>query len=382
MKGWFSPMASKNITAKAKRGDGVFYRDGSLYISWTSATGKRMKRRANGDLLAEARNDRAEEIRKVNQARIYGITPPTDKTFAVVAQEHLAKQKPRISDAGFRRESDIIRLHLEPYFTGPLADIKHGQIQKYVTMRESERSAATVCKELNIIKNIFSFAVAHEYLPASPASEVRGPAVHGKEQNYIAAESFPALIAACPAWLRPIVAFGAATGIRLGNIIALEWRNVDLENQSLRLPKTKNGEALTIQLTELAMRVLSAVAAHRIGKASRVFGYEGRHNRVSVEFRRAAKRAGIDAHFHTLRHSFCAHSLMVGNDGITVQKQLGHKTASMTSRYAHLSPGFLKGAAGRMDTVFSGITLDANHGTQMGTNGVQLLKQGETTGNN
>jgi integrase len=368
---------------KAKRGDGVFYRNGSLYIQWTAANGRRLKRRANGFTLAEAREDRAEELRKVNQARIYGITPPTTKTFPVVAQEHLAKQKTRVSPAGYSRESDIIRLHLEPCFPGPIADIKHGNIQKYVTARESDVSAATVCKELNIIKNIFRFAVAHEYLPASPAADVRGPAVGSAEQNYIAAEKFPALIAACPEWLRPMVAFGAATGIRLGNIISLEWRNVNLENQTLMLPKTKNGDALHVQLNALAMKILLAVAAGKIGNRTvRVFGYLGRHNRVSVEFKRAAKRIGLDAHFHTLRHSFCAHSLMAGNDGIVVQKQLGHKTASMTSRYAHLSPAFLKGASARLDSVFAGITLDGNHGTEMGSNSAVLPAQAGTTGHN
>src|ERR1700686_5435595 len=94
---------------KPKRGDGVFMRDGSLYIQWTSASGKRLKRRANGNTLAEARADRAEEVRKVNQTKIYGMKPPTHKPFPVVAREHLGKQKSRISPAGYSREADIIR---------------------------------------------------------------------------------------------------------------------------------------------------------------------------------------------------------------------------------------------------------------------------------
>lgn len=343
---------------KAKHGDGVFLREGALYIQWTSASGKRLRRRANGNTLAEAREDRAEEIRKVNQTKIYGIAPADkNKTFASVAKEHLAKQKPRISPAGYNREADIIRLHLEPFFTGPLADIKHRDIQKFVTKRENEVSAATVCKELNVIKSVFRFAVAHEYLPSSPASEMRGPTVRAPEQQYVSVEQFPKLLAACPPWLSPMVVFGAATGIRLGNILSLEWKDVDLGKQTLTLPKTKNGDSLHVQLSELAMRVLLTLAAGRIGKASRVFDYTGKHNRVSVEFKRAATKAGISVHFHNLRHSFCAHSLMSGNDAITVQKQLGHKTASMTSRYAHLSPEFLQGAARKLDGVFSQLTI-------------------------
>jgi integrase len=290
----------------------------------------------------------------------------------VVAAEHLAKQKPRVSPAGYRREADIIELHLKPFFSGPLAEIRHATIQKYVTMREADVSAATVCKELNIIKGIFRYAVAAEYLPSSPAAEVRGPKVRTREQNYLKTDEFAALLMACPSWMRPIVCFGLATGIRLGNIITLEWGNVDLNSRALTLPKTKNGDALRVPLNDLAMRVLLALAAAAAEqkKRQRVFGYEGKHNRISVEFKRAARRVSLpELHFHNLRHSFCAHSLMAGNDGITVQKLLGHKTASMTSRYAHLSPAFLQGATAKLDGAFAGLI----DGTQMGTFTAGLL---------
>jgi integrase len=353
---------------KAKRGDGVFYRDGALYISWTLASGKRMKRRAHGETLAEAREDRNEEIRKENMIRRFKMAPPTDKTFAVVAKEHLSERKSDISPDSYQREADIIRLHLEPFFQLLLADIRPSDIQRYVTTRKADSvAAATVCKELNIIKAIFGYARRLDYLPSNPAAEVRGPKVRVKEQPYLQVEEFAALISFCPVWMRPIVCFGLATGIRLGNIITLEWGNVDLKKGKLKLPKTKNGEVLNLPLNEMAMRVLLVLAAAgEVRKRQRVFGYEGKHNRISVEFKRAATKANLPLHFHNLRHSFCAHSIMAGNDGITVQKLLGHKTASMTSRYAHLSPAFLAGATAKLDTAFAALLPPAD-GTQMST---------------
>jgi site-specific recombinase XerD len=50
---------------------------------------------------------------------------------------------------------------------------------------------------------------------------------------------------------------------------------------------------------------------------------------------------------------------MSGNDCITVQKLLGHKTASMTSRYAHLSPAYLQGATAKLDVAFTGLLPEA-----------------------
>ena len=57
------------------------------------------------------------------------------------------------------------------------------------------------------------------------------------------------------------------------------------------------------------------------------------------------KRAKIeDFHFHDLRHTFASHCVMNGVDIPTLQKLLGHKTISMTMRYAHLSKGHLDSA--------------------------------------
>lgn len=361
---------------KPKRGDGIFMRHGNFYISWVNASGKRLKRRANAETLQQAREDRAEELRKVNQAKIYGITPPTDKSFAVVAAEYLTEQKRKLSDSGHLRESDIIRLQLKPAFPVDIADIRPLHIKSYITKRESDVSPATVCKELNVLKGIFSFCVVNEYLPTSPAAEISGPRVPRSKQTWLPLNEFNMVCDACPVWLRPMAGFAFYTGVRLGNIISMDWSYVNLKNRMLMLPTTKNGEPLNVPLNDGAMLVLLALAAGKIGKG-KVFNYSGPHNRASVEFKRAARRVGINAHFHTLRHSFCAHSIMSGMDAITVQKMMGHKTASMTSRYAHLSPNFLKQETAKMDSYFSALSA----GTQTGTFAPHMLLQAATTCN-
>jgi hypothetical protein len=55
-----------------------------------------------------------------------------------------------------------------------------------------------------------------------------------------------------------------------------------------------------------------------------------------------------------------------------MQFLMGQKTASMTRRYTHLSPGYLKEAAAKLDVAFAGF-LPESKGTQMGTNGEETV---------
>ena len=93
-------------------------------------------------------------------------------------------------------------------------------------------------------------------------------------------------------------------------------------------------------------------------KTDHVFTYNGRPvKEVKRSFNLAIENAGItDFRFHDLRHTFASHMVMKGASLKEVQEILGHKTMTMTLRYAHLSQESKKKAV----NLLNGLTASEN----------------------
>jgi integrase len=143
--------------------------------------------------------------------------------------------------------------------------------------------------------------------------------------------------------------------MRKGEILNLRWDQVDLKHGFILLEVTKNGERREIPINETLRQNLETQPRHI--KSSYVFWYGevGRpYGEVTKSFNSAVRRAGIkDFTFHDLRHTFASHLVMAGVDLTTVKELLGHKTLTMTLRYAHLAPGHKAKAVELLDEVLS-----------------------------
>lgn len=155
--------------------------------------------------------------------------------------------------------------------------------------------------------------------------------------------------------LVPMVALMLNTGMRKGEVIALEWSAIDLESGLIRIwpnaewrPKSNEPREVPIGA---AVRPWLAVPASQRPSARYVFP-SSRRDKVSGELQRFARwpqrrfdaareHAGLVGGPHTCRHTYASHFLQAQPDLFLLSKVLGHTHARVTQLYAHLMPGHL-----------------------------------------
>jgi len=127
------------------------------------------------------------------------------------------------------------------------------------------------------------------------------------------------------------------TGCRLGEILRLRWAEVDFERRCLHLAESKTG-ARTVPLNAPALKVLAELAR---GESPWVI--QGRKPgaplvNLGKPWRRIREKADLrDVRLHDMRHSYASVAAGAGHSLVVIGALLGHRQATTTQRYAHLS---------------------------------------------
>jgi integrase len=168
--------------------------------------------------------------------------------------------------------------------------------------------------------------------------------------RYLSVQEETAIFEKSPSHLKNLIVFLVDTGARLSEALDLTWDHVDLGNTShtsITLTKTKNGQPRRIPLTARTTNLLMRLRLNNLDGCQSVFLYDPPGDRTPVPFKSpftawktALKNAGVDQslRIHDLRHTFASRLVSKGVPIFDVSKLLGHKSITMTMRYAHLSP--------------------------------------------
>ncbi len=127
--------------------------------------------------------------------------------------------------------------------------------------------------------------------------------------------------------------------MRLSEQYGVTWSQVDLGRRTIRLTDSKNGSGRTVHLNTDAVASIQPLKVKGAKPSDNVFQTGRTRNDTRGWFEPALAEAKIaDYVWHCNRHTFCSWLAMAGASIKEIQELAGHKTITMSARYAHLSP--------------------------------------------
>lgn len=200
----------------------------------------------------------------------------------------------------------------------------------------------TINKFIAAFGSLCLLAHSRGILPASyvnPAKLIKRPRENNARIVHICREDIERLIDMATLSRNPklaaFIAVAASCGARLGNLQRLTWGDVDLNTGTVRLDVTKNGSTLTTAVSPRAIKELKRIFKNQHQPSDLIFGKQ----KPMRAYRTAVEMAGLSnrlTRIHDLRACAASIAIQAGCPTLTVQKLLGHKTESMTRRYANL----------------------------------------------
>jgi integrase len=327
-----------------------------------------LREKKGGFATARAARE-AESARRVEL--LAGALPTSTKvmTFAELSAEVLvlhASVNNKASERASKRS--IFAQHLVPYFGEMAIDtIGRREIARYkaAKLTPADGSVGLAAKTVNNHLTVLgkSLALAVEWGRLRMAPKVGFLRVADPEIDFFTFEEAPLLLGgADPGAWRTMILLGLRAGLRQGEILALEWPDVDLVRGVLNVRRRiwegdvdtpKGGKGRAVPLSDELRAALRELPSRLAGGL--VFPAEGgrylRKNECKWPLWRACKRAELRrVGWHVLRHTFASHLVMRGVSLRAVQELLGHQDIKMTMRYAHLAPDVTRNAVALLDT--------------------------------
>lgn len=244
--------------------------------------------------------------------------------------------------------------HLKEAFGGlPALAITTDKINAYIAERLKEAMPATVQNELATLGRMFTLGVRAEKVAHRPY--IPNLVVRNTRTGFFEVEDFQAVLEHLPDYLKPLMEFFYLTGWRKGDVLPLQWRNVDFQAGEVRLEpgSTKNDEGRTFPfsvfppLGALLKRQRARTTALEKQSDHIIPWVFHRHGEPIKNYDRAwksaCKNAGIpDRHVHDFRRTVVRTLERASVPRSTAMALTGHKTERVFLRYAIVSPADLK----------------------------------------
>ncbi len=244
-----------------------------------------------------------------------------------------------ISNRGFTADSDVEEITLY-------------DIRSYIGSIYKAYKKTSIARKLSAIKSFFGFLEKNRVIKRDPTWNISLPKTEKNLPRYLSVDEVFNLLdlrSENDKWTvlrdKAILELLYSCGIRVGELVALNMENLDLEEGLLKI----KGKGDKERIVPVGNRALSSIknylnAIRSIRKDKEALFINNKGERLSDRsIRRIVKKYVIkkglswDISPHSLRHSFATHLLEAGADIRVVQELLGHSSLSTTQKYTHLT---------------------------------------------
>ena len=367
------------------KGENIFKRkDGrweARYIKGHELSGKIKYGFCYGKTYAEAK----EKVTKYKAALIGGKPVEQKRSrhrFAFYCDEWLSVRKKDVKESTYVKYVTTMENHIKPKLGGcfPLGmttALVDGFTEELLF--EEELAPKTVHDILIVLHGVLKYTTAR-FPGVFPGIEIRYPKVGKKEMRVLSREEQARFVSYLLEDM-DVCKFGVLlalfTGIRIGELCALQWQNVSVEDRTIRIDATmqrlrdadmtggmrtrvvigapKSDTSIrTIPITDLTAELCRKMNPHR-SAAYVLTGTEKYMEPRTLQYRmkKYVKECGMEGvHFHTLRHTFATRAVEVGFEIKSLSEVLGHANTTITlNRYVHSSIELKRANMSKMSVV-------------------------------
>ena len=333
----------------------------------------------NGKKKWEKVGPKKRQAEKLLAARLESVRQGTFRELKKVTFDEFSEKWLEWRDAEIRSSTkdayrSIIKTHLKPRFRGwELNMIATDDVQDFISGLNRRVSSKTIVNILVVLKKMLADAVLWRHLTVNPAVHVKRPKVEHYEVRIPTRDQVKAFLEAVKSEYYVLFLTFVMSGLRIGELLALRWQDIDWENQELRVrrsiyrgsfgpPKTRRSQ------WEVAM---SRTLVHELKKhrfrcpksnldlifCSEDGGPLDPDNLRKRAFIPAIERAEVPRfRIHDLRHFYASVLIHQGESVRYVMDQMGHESSKTTlDRYGHLFPSDKRQAAERLDAAMSDV---------------------------
>lgn len=244
-----------------------------------------------------------------------------------------------------KRGRDIETIIIDAFLRNPIAQLTLDRLtpQAFASYRDARLETvrpATLLRELGIVQHAIDMATKEWGFPpiANPVKGIRKPKLGAGRNRRVSPEEISTLLEGAKRsrnpHLAPTIILAVETGMRRGELLGMQWGDLDLQQRILLIPKTKNGHPRRIPLTSKAAETLQALHDRSESRPLPIS-----EDSLKKAWQRLLKRVGIeDLRFHDLRHEAVSRFFELGLSMPEVALISGHRDPRMLFRYTHLDP--------------------------------------------